>query len=166
MAGRFQFRLETVLRMRERAEQAQQQALSEAQRSAGDVRLRCDAFAGAIGETQATERDLRQSRVLDLESVRRIQWHQGWLKSELLSAEDLLRAQIARVDAERAKLAEAAKQRRVIEKLRERRLAHHQLVLKREDQKRMNEIALNMRAKSLDCSLEGDFGAQLQEVRE
>lgn len=165
MAGRFRFRLEIVLQLRERAEQAQQQVLAEAQRTAGDVRRRYEAFADAIGESRETERGMRQSRVLDLETVRQLQWHQGWLKSELRSAEARLRAQSAKVEEERAKLAEAAMQRRVIEKLREKRLEQHRLILKREEQKRMDEIALNMLAKGLECQDESDLDAQFQEIR-
>lgn len=142
---RFRFSLETVLRVRRQVEEQRQRELAEAQ-------ARRDRTLAWLGSTESSVRDLArdQSRArggrIDLGSEA---WylarHKGLLDSIRHLKADLARNE-ADLGAAREKAVEAARERRVLEKLEEAQRNAWQRDLNLEEQGFMDELAQRARS--------------------
>jgi flagellar protein FliJ len=132
--SRFRFRLEPVLQMRQRAEELAQQALARAERQ----------LLEAEGRLSAAEEKLRSAYVSAAQAERegvdvvQLTWHRNWIvartrdiEAKRLEVRDRLEARDMRL----AQAQEAHKQRRVLEKFKDRaRLAFDTAAAQREMQ--------------------------------
>jgi len=141
MATRFEFRLEPLLRLRVQAEKAKQRVVARRLAAISDAQRRME----RIGEQEQAERArLREASGPGSMSVDEVMASRGWI-GRLQRERWAIGAQIAahekQLAAERAALAEAAKQRKILEKLRERRLAEFHMRMNRADDRFLDEIA-------------------------
>jgi flagellar FliJ protein len=120
MAKRFTFRLETLLKIRRQREERHQRIVADRLRQIQEVEDQLTAIAHQIqSEEQAIMANQRQG-VIDMQQVVRHRHWLGHLHKCALDAKarrGYLEAQLAQ---ERAALAEAAKQRKILDKLKER----------------------------------------------
>lgn len=155
MARPFRFRLQALLRVRELHEQ-------EAKRKLG-AKIAEIARCEALNEQTRTEIGAAQRELLEMQGQREITAEQltrqkAWIAHlwRTIAERDALRRDLEgqRVALERAWL-EARRQRRVIEKLRERKSDLHNVAEKRRDQDDADELAQQM---PRTAALALDFG--------
>jgi flagellar export protein FliJ len=115
----FKFKLAAVLRHREILEQSKERDYALAQ---GKVKELQDQLAALNQSMQSTNDDIRQNHLVGRLDVHFITAHRRFLVGKQRKAVDLVTAIAAaqkQADVARAALAEAAKQRKILEKLRE-----------------------------------------------
>jgi flagellar FliJ protein len=138
----FQFRLERVRALRERAEEQAQEELA----SSMTVRMKGEQMLQAAAESvSGAHRARRQSSAVDLSGAELIAL-QSYLESAERAREsaalELDRRQ-AEVDARRAALAARSQERQVLERLKERRRDDHNREMDRRESVLLDEMALN-----------------------
>ena len=141
MTRPFQFRLERVRALRERAEDQAREELA----SSLAIRMRGEAMLRAAAETVEGARDARrQSSVEDLSGadLRAMNAYLERTQRERESAELELDRRAAEVDARRATLVARSQERQVLERLKERRQAEHQREADRVEGALLDEIAI------------------------
>ena len=119
MARKFRFRLETVLRLRQRARDAQRRVVANAVQSVTRVEERIDELTRQLQGTIERSRDALRKRNPDVVSLRGHLLHRGWLHREIAESNGTLAQKRTELDAERARLAETSKRLKVIEMLRD-----------------------------------------------
>lgn len=141
MARRFQFRLETVLRLRREREQTQQRVVAERVRALGTAQGRLRAAGEQLIEAVAAARGDRGDGRLDVTQLARQRFWIGHLQ-RILTEEEQASHEIAhRLAAERRRLAELARDRRAIELLRERQERRHRDEIARAERIELDEVA-------------------------
>lgn len=144
MARKFRFRLETVLRLRQRARDAQRRVVASAVQSVTRVEERIDELTRQLHGTIERSRDALRNRHPDVVSLRGHLLHRGWLHREIAESNGALAQKGAELDAERSRLAEMSKRFRVIEMLRDRQWKRFRTEIAREEQAAGDEAALQM----------------------
>lgn len=141
MAKRFQFRLETVLRLRKERERAQQRVVAERVQALGAAQARMRSAGRQLVDAVDAARGERGVGMLDLAQIARQRFWMGHLQ-RVLTEEDRAAQQIARgLASERRRLAERARDRRAIEKLREHQEQRHNDEVARADRIELDELA-------------------------
>ena len=138
--SRFRFRLEPVLQMRQRAEEQAQQALARAERQLQDAegrfggateRLR-DAYASAAGaEHEGAD-------------VVRLTWHRNWIVARTRDVEACrleVQERLETRDLRLARAQEARKQRRVLERFKDRAQSAFDTEAAHRDMQAIDELA-------------------------
>ena len=137
---RFRFKLEPLLTVRRRAEQAAQRSVAELERSRRDLEddLRRQQQMITTGKTSLAEKLVGR---LDVDGLRA---HAGATIEQMRQGNRIL-IQLAglhkRIDAARAELIEASRQRRAVELLRDRRYAAWRQRLDRAENAAIDELA-------------------------
>lgn len=138
--ARFKFNLDGVLRQRKLVEEARQRAFAEVQRRYAELEAELRAMDDAV--RLATE-DLRKNHLIGSINVEFLAAHRrftiGMHDKAIRHAEKMAPVR-AELDAARAALVEAAKQRKILEKLRERKQAEWAAAEARKDAAAMDEI--------------------------
>jgi flagellar FliJ protein len=138
--ARFKFNLDGVLRQRKLVEEAKQRAFAEVQRRYAELEAELRAMDDAV--RQATE-DLRKNHLVGSIDVDFLAAHRrftiGMQDKAIRHAEKMAPVR-ADLEAARAALVEAAKQRKILEKLRERKQAEWATAEARKDAAAMDEI--------------------------
>ncbi len=142
MAGRFRFRLETVERIRRREQDERRRGVALAIQEVQRVKERIGVLTQQLANSIDLKRGLQRAEHVDMRSLRGHQFHLGDLHRRILESGEQLTQRRSVVDQERAKLAEASKRLKVIEKLREKQWNRHVMALRREEQAAMDEAAL------------------------
>jgi flagellar protein FliJ len=120
LARRFQFRYEAMLKLRRQREDQHKRIVSERLAQIAQVKEELSRLEGLTGEGMNTIRAVQQAGRIDLQQVMA---QKGWvahLHKAALEAQARMGTLEARLAQERSALAEAAKQRRILEKLKER----------------------------------------------
>jgi len=142
MARKFKFRLEVVERVRRQARDERRRIVADAVRAVRRMEAHTEAVATqlrrSVEETAATQR----ADSIDVALVRTQEYHRTWLHRQLAGAREELAQRQKTLASKRHDLAEATKQLRVIEKLRERQWQRHLTEVKREEQTISDEIAI------------------------
>jgi len=142
MARKFRFRLEVVERVRRQARDERRRIVAEAVRAVRRMEEHTEAVVmqlrRSVEETAATQR----ADTIDVALVRTQEYHRNWLHRQLAGARAELAQRQKALASKRRDLAEATKQLRVIEKLRERQWQRHLTEVKREEQTISDEIAI------------------------
>jgi flagellar protein FliJ len=142
LARRFRYRFETLLKIRAQREEHHQRVVAERLRQITGVRAQLAALGRQIEEEVDTIRSAQAPGRLDLQGAMR---HRHWL-SHLNRAELETQGRLgfleARLAQERAVLAEAMKQRRILEKLKERQAERHRLAEELRGRKEADEMAI------------------------
>lgn len=142
MAKTFQFRLEVVERVRRQVLDHQRRAMAHAQRRVEATEALVADVSRQLREWTCMTREAKRGGRLDVSTLRSQQFHRGWLADQAIRAQTELSAQRASLLDERRKVAEAAKQLRVIEKLRKRQWRRFRVEENRREQMELDEIAL------------------------
>jgi len=141
VAKRFKFRLETVLKIRKRREDA---AKREVAVRLGEI-ARVEGEMAALREQIRVEIDgFRASHATGQINVTQIARHRHWLvhlDRGVLTCENRLRELRERLSGDRAALAEARKRVRVLEKLEERQRERYMKDLNRAEVRELDEIS-------------------------
>ena len=143
MTRPFQFRLERVRALRERAEEQAQEELANSLA----IRLKGEAMLRAASESVDDAREARRrSSSADLSGADLIAL-QAYMERAQLQRESAaleLDRREAEVDARRAALTQRSQERQVLEKLKERRAEDHRVESERRESVVLDEMALNM----------------------
>jgi len=155
MAKRFRFRLDVVERVRRQKRDQHRRTVAEAVRA---VRHMEDYTASLSDQLRrcVEEMVLAQSHVsLDVALVRTQEYHRNWLHRQMVNARFELDRRQNDLIAKRGELAEATKQLRVIEKLRERQWQRHVLEARREEQTISDEMAVTQYLRASAAAAQG-----------
>lgn len=144
MAGRFRFRLEVVQRLRQVARDQQRRALAEAIAAVQTSENHVDDLNRSLRDSLMHASTQQQGESLDLSALRAEQRHRAWLHEQLHLAGERVVQSHAELQRQRELLAEATKNLRVIEKLRERRWRRHLEEVQREEQAADDEAAASV----------------------
>ena len=137
---KFRFSLETVLKVRRQAEEARQRELAEAQAQRDRALMQLGADERALRGLLA-EQSAGRTGKLDLAAEAWYQARQISLLNAISHGKADLLAKEEALDLARAKAVEAARERRVLEKLEEQQLAEHLEKLNREEQGLLDDLA-------------------------
>ena len=127
MAKRFRFRFETMLKIRQQREDQHKRIVAERLAQIGLVQQDLARLEELTSQGLHSIRTVQQAGRID---VQQTMAQRAWithLHKSALDAEARLRGLEARLAQERAALAEAAKQRRILEKLKERQTERHRM---------------------------------------
>ncbi len=144
MAHRFQFRLEVVRRVREKARDTQQRAVAQRIRAVTGVEEHIRRLNRSVTTAVDESRTDHRTGVLDTANIRERLRYRNWLHQSIEAANDELDHRKAELKEEQERLAEASKQLKVIEKLRERQWNRYRSELAREEQAASDEASLQM----------------------
>lgn len=144
MARRFRFRLDAVERLRCTVRDAQQRVVADAARAVAAAQRRESAWADDLHGSFVGSRMVQSAARVDMACLRTYQLYRGWLRRTIESAGAEVSERSQTLEGERTKLAEASKQLKVIQKLRERQWRRHIQEIKREEQAVNDEAAVHM----------------------
>ncbi len=130
MAKRFAFRFETMLKIRRQREDEHKRIVAARLREIAVVQEQLALFDRQIHEELAAIRGGQSPGTIDMTQIVRHRRWLGHLHKAVLDAQARLGVLEGKLAQERAALAEAAKQRRILEKLRERQ---HERFVKEQD---------------------------------
>lgn len=137
---RFRFRLKTVLKMRQQEERQQQRRVAEV------VRIR-EHFEGRLRELGEAKhhcveslRALAETGGLDMRRIASVRYYGSQLDFQQVEIHEKLRLVDQELERRRLDLAEASKQRQIIEKLRDRQVAEHRRSLEKRQQAVLDEV--------------------------
>ena len=139
----FTFRLEQVRDIRERAEDQAREALSQGIRHRDEGQMRFEeAHAEVRKACELNRAAVAGGQLTSAVNLRAIQTYVERTEQLRSSAELELSRREAEVQAKRAHLAAAARDRQAIDKLKERQLAEHNAQWARKNQNTLDELAL------------------------
>lgn len=141
MARRFVFKLETLLKLRRQREEQQKRVVAERLRQIAQIRREIAMLDRQIAEQIAAMRgDAGQMR-LDVMALARGRLWLSHLQRGRLDADGHLRALEARLAQERAVLSHASKEKKIVEKLKERQYLRYRSDLERQETLAGDELA-------------------------
>ena len=136
---RFQFRLQTLLRLREAARDERREQLAEVMRIDDALRKQLTELEGLQSEARALQR-LGVGRV-DVDRLLEAQRYEAVVALEILHVERQRAAVAEEMNKRREALVEADREFKVLEKLREKRLQEHGAELRAQEMKVLDEAA-------------------------
>ncbi|HEV8377223.1 MAG TPA: flagellar export protein FliJ [Tepidisphaeraceae bacterium] len=146
---RFKFQLEGVLEHRKNLEEEKQRALAA-------ILAEMQRLKNELADLDQTARtaisDLRQNRLtghLDLTFLAAHRRFTGSIQRKAIAIAQKMALVLRQIDEARAALAEAAKQRKVIEKLRERQLERWQSQQHRQEMEELDDIGMQLAFRQL-----------------
>lgn len=141
MAKRFRFKLEAVKRIRVQSRDAQRRAVADAVR---EVHLKEEAirdYEGQLRDTVTKTAVAQEAQRLDMTLIRGHQFYRTRMQQRIVRAELDLADSQAELRGQQAKLGEATKRLRVIEKLYDKQWQRYTLQVGREEQAELDEVA-------------------------
>lgn len=127
MAKRFVFRFETMLKIRRQREDEHKRIVADRVREIARVKDQMASLDRQIRDELAAIREGQSPGTIDMQQVVRHRHWLGRLHKAVLDSQARLRFLEARLAQERAALAEAAKQRRVLDKLKQRQWERYRM---------------------------------------
>jgi flagellar protein FliJ len=147
VADAFRFRLERILELRRAKEEAAQRALAEARRAVEEESRRLASLLAEEDEGRRTSRGLRQG-TLDLGALRLLEGYQNAVDRRIRTSRERL-LDLGRAELEKRKaLTEAMKAVKVLERVREKRLAEWTRAQAAGERKFLDEVALAQDARA------------------
>ncbi len=140
MAKRFQFRLETVLRVRRQREDAAKRVVADRLRQIAEVKSEMRAMQDQIDSELSAFRASHASGELDMRQVARHRYWLVQLDQGVMTNTSRLRDLERALAQERQELGEARKQVRILEKLEERQRERYMKALERAEAAENDEI--------------------------
>ena len=141
MAKKFRFRLEGVRRVRAQERDARRREVADAARAVTSAEQRIEELNNELQATmQHTQSEQKQAR-LDVALLRGHQFRRNHLHRRIIESHAALASKKHELNACRAKLAEASKRLKAIEKLREKQWNRHLTEVRREEQTAGDEVA-------------------------
>lgn len=145
---RFQFRLQTLLRLREAARDERREQLAEVMRIDDALRKQLAELEGLQSEARALQR-LGVGRV-DVDRLLEAQRYEAVVALEILHVERQRAAVAEEMNKRRDALVEADREFKVLEKLREKRLQEHGAEVLAQEMKVLDEAAGRMKREEVD----------------
>lgn len=145
---RFQFRLQTLLRLREAARDERREQLAEVMRIDDALRKQLTELEGLQTEARALQR-LGVGRV-DVDRLLEAQRYEAVVALEILHVERQRVTVAEEMNKRREALVEADREFKVLEKLREKRLQEHGAEVLAEEMKVLDEAAGRMKREEVD----------------
>lgn len=142
MAKSFTFRLQPLLTIRERAEEARKQALA---RVLGKLNEQTDRARRYDGMIRSEHQSMRAGRLVGEIDPRYLAHHRRYVNSVMKAMVETLcerAGTVQQADAARVQLIEAAKQRKVLEKLRDRRADQYRRHVDRIEENELGEMGI------------------------
>jgi flagellar protein FliJ len=142
MSRKFEFRLERVRALRERAEDSAKEELAGAMTERARWAARLDDAGSQLDQARSAQLGAATGGL----SAADLLAHQAFLERaerERQAAELDLHRQDAEVDARRTALQQAARERQVLERLKDKKQAAHQLEAERREGALLDELALS-----------------------
>jgi len=147
--AKFVFKLEGVLRQRKHAEQDKQRELAVKQKQFVELQ---QTLSGLQQSMQSANEDVRRNHLVGRLNLEFLAAHRRFLvgmqRQAVVTMQKLALA-LRAVDEARMELTEAAKQRKVIEKLREKQFARWREELAKREQAEMDEIGMQLAYQNL-----------------
>jgi flagellar FliJ protein len=137
---RFRFSLETLLKVRRQLEEARQRELALAQGARDRALQALGGLDGSLKALLLQRAGERQGRLDLAQEAWHADRHQSLLRSMALARTALAQREME-LDLARQRAVEAARERRVLEKLEEKQLQEHQLLMVREEQGLLDDLA-------------------------
>jgi flagellar FliJ protein len=137
----FRFRLETLLKLRRAALDEQRAKLAEAYRAEALLVRRQQEIDQERAENQYHRRSTANTGVVQIDAALQTQRYEMILQAQRRVLEEQQRKLQDAIEQQRRVVVEADREVKVLEKLRERRLAEYQLAQQSRDIKHMDEIA-------------------------
>lgn len=137
MAKRFRFTLQPVLEHRERIEDEKQQVVAQKQRHFDAAQAELNRLNDEFRRHSALLRD--QHRAFDGEELRMHYAHLQYLDRVIIAQIRVVAERRVALDRARAELLEASKDRKVVEKLKERRRETHAAEAQRVEQNELDD---------------------------
>ena len=136
----FRFRAQAALDLRQRVETEARKALVTAEEHARLANVRLNEAAHSVGVAQETLTCAERDGVSGAE----LRWHQSWIARQRLEVDARRReaaVSAASVDRAVTSVRAAHKQRRTLERLRDRLLMRHRIEARRHEQRNLDELA-------------------------
>ena|SRR5450432_3854004 len=147
--AKFVFKLEGVLQQRKHAEQDKQRELAVKQKQFVELQ---QTLSGLQQSMQSANEDVRRNHLVGRLNLEFLAAHRRFLvgmqRQAVVTMQKLALA-LRAVDEARMELTEAAKQRKVIEKLREKQFARWREELAKREQAEMDEIGMQLAYQNL-----------------
>jgi flagellar protein FliJ len=137
---RFQFRLGAVLKLRERAEDQRKQELAEVVRLRREHQDKHDSLQDSLDEQKQQMRDMAAGGDVNVERLIGYQRYAMSVDFQVRRLEETLRVIDEEMARRRGVLAEATRDKKVIEKLRERQHDEYLAGVAREERRELDEI--------------------------
>lgn len=137
----FRYRLATLLRLREAARDEKRAQLAEAYRAMQILDDRLQELDQEIAEAKAAARSAASTGRVDVDYVMNAHRYEVILRAQRGGIEAQRKQVADEVERRRQALVEADRQVRVLEKLREKKLAEHEARELKRDQRLMDELA-------------------------
>ncbi len=141
MAQQFKFRLETVRRVRQLDFEARQRVVAERLRKIGSEKAIIAALKRERKSMNDETKRLLSGGQVNVDGVSRYRLGVGYLRDQILDAENRIASHEKELATERAAMVKASVEVKAIEKLKERQLAAHELQLKRLESAEQDETA-------------------------
>lgn len=140
MAGRFNFRFETLLRLRQRKEDMQKRVVALRLRQIQQLQERHELLSERINQQGDAIRGRLREGEIDVDALRRARHWLVRLRQGILETDAEIATHRAILAQERAALVESRKEARVMEQWRERQKAAFVAQLEREEQMQTDEL--------------------------
>lgn len=147
MAG-FRFRLEAVQRLRKQAMDTCRRDVAIAIRALQEMDEVIADVTAHLEQSTEVQRQSRRVGKIDPQALSTQQLHRGFLQRRLKELGVEREQCVARLETQRAKLEEATKNLKVIEKLREKQWNKYQIDLRRREQSVSDEMAVQRHLRS------------------
>lgn len=141
--SQFTFRLERVRALRERSEDLAKQELAGALSHRASCEERLRSYGAEVDVARDRQRDLAAVTVSAQDLIARQQYLERVERNRVQGQQELVHSE-SQVDARRASLVEAARERQALERLKERSRRTHMQKLARVEGAAMDEIALTL----------------------
>jgi flagellar FliJ protein len=141
MAKVFRFRFETMLKIRRQREDERKRVVADRLHQIAQVRKQMHSVDRQIAEEIDAIRNCQIEGTIDLQQTVR---HRNWLtqlRRAALDAQSRLQFHETRLAQDRAALAEATKQRRILEKLKERQWSRHETGVRKAETREADDAA-------------------------
>lgn len=142
--NRFRFRLETLLKLREDHRRQRRAELAEAFEAEKILQLQADGVAAELAAARTRSRDAAQPGELNIDELIELGRHVLQLQAQRLSVAQRQARIREEVERRREVLAEADRQVRMLEKLREKQQDAYLRETLRQEQKELDELAVRV----------------------
>ncbi len=141
MAKKFRFTLEGVRKVRAQESDARRRDVANAERAVSSAEKQIGELNEMLQSTVEQTRVEQQEKRLDVPSLCGHGSYRSYVQRRILESRGMLAEKQRELEAERARLAEASKRLKAIEKVRDKRWLRHLTEIKREEQAASDEIA-------------------------
>lgn len=142
MARRFKFRLETVLKLRQRLEDEKKRVVADRLREIVQATNDRHGIQQQIEHQIDAMRGRIQQGKIDTRYIARDRHWLSRLNLQVLETQAAIRTLQAKLSMEQAELSEASKQRKILDKLRERQMFSYRQTVEKLEQKESDELAV------------------------